>query len=499
MTIFPAVSPCSLRRGLVTALVLSAVVCCVATKTSSAAAAEGRPPNVLLITADDMNWDSLGVTGCKIPQITPNIDKLARQGMLFMHAHVTIAVCQPCREVLMTGRYPDRNGGRGFEPIRADVPTLQESLDRADYFQGIMAKVPHLAPQRKFCWDVVVDARELGVGRDPKLFYQHAKAFFEQAKAQGRPFFLMANSQDPHRPFPRSAQLQRKTAGRNPATRRRAGFPDVTRVIGPEEVEVPGFLPDIPDVRKEVAQYFTAVHRCDQAVGGVLKALEETGLADDTLVMLLSDHGMAFPFAKTNVYFSSTRTPWIVRWPGVVEPEGIDREHFISGIDFMPTVLDAAGLPPVDGMDGRSFAPVLRGEKQPGRDHVYTVFHQTAARRSYEMRSVQTARFGYLFSPWSDGETVFKNESQSGLTFRAMQLAAQSDPALAARVKLFQYRVVEEFYDYQNDPCALRNLIDDPQYQAEIENLRARMHQIMKSIDDPLLEAFEETTGQESR
>ena len=499
MPIFPAVLPRCFRRGLITALALATVVCCATVESTTAGAAEDRPLNVLLITVDDMNWDSLGVTGCKIPQITPNIDKLAREGMLFTHGHVTIAVCQPCREVLMTGRYPDRNGGRGFQPIRTDVPTLQESLDRADYFQGIMAKVPHLAPQSKFCWDVVVDAGQLGAGRDPKLFYQHAKAFFEQAKAQGKPFFLMANSQDPHRPFPRSAQQQQKTAGKEGTPRRAGSSPGVTRVIRPEEVEVPGFLPDIPDVREEVAQYFTAVHRCDQAVGGVLKALEETGLADDTLVMLLSDNGMAFPFAKTNVYLASTRTPWIVRWPGVVAPGGIDREHFISGIDFMPTVLDAAGLPQVDGMDGRSFAPVLRGEKQPQRDHVYTVFHETSGRKSFEMRSVQTARFGYLFNPWSDGETVFKNESQSGLTFRAMQLAAQGDPALAARVKLFQYRVVEEFYDYQNDPCALRNLIDDPQYQAEIDNLRGRMHQIMKSIDDPLLEAFEEITGQESR
>lgn len=481
---------------LLAALTLVAVVCSTAVDPASAEQQRGRL-NVLLITADDMNWDSLGVTGCKIPGITPNLDKLAGEGMRFVHGHVTIAVCQPCREVLMTGRYPDRNGGRGFQPINTDVPTLQESLRAAGYLNGILAKVPHLAPQSKFCWDRVVPAGELGRGRDPKLYYEHAKEFFEMAKSQSKPFFLMANTQDPHRPFPRSAQQQQKSNRRkNAPPRKTAAWPGASRVIQPEEVEVPGFLPDVPEVRKEVAQYFTAVHRCDQAVGGVLKALEEAGLAESTLVMFLSDNGMAFPFAKTNVYLSSTRTPWLVRWPGVVKAGVIDREHFISGIDFMPTALDAAGLPQVEGMDGRSFVPVLKGEKQPERDHVYTVFHRTAGRRDFEMRCVQTARFGYLFNPWSDGKTVFLNESQSGLTFRAMQRAAETDPGVAARVKLFRYRVPEEFYDYENDPCARKNLIDDPRHQEEIKKLRGRMLEIMRSIDDPLTEKLQEVVQQ---
>lgn len=520
MTIRQAVCKQLARWGLLATVALAAALGSVAVRSASAGEKTGRL-NVLLITADDMNWDSLGVTGCKIPNITPNLDRLAGQGMRFLHGHVTIAVCQPCREVLMTGRYPDRNGGRGFEPIRPDVPTLQESLRAAGYLNGIMAKVPHLAPQPKFCWDVVVSGGQLGRGRNPKLYYQRAKAFFKQAKAEGRPFFLMANAQDPHRPLagsqqenrrqqpkpkPRQAnsgdkqqkQKPRRAKNSDKQRPRRAKpkaktvpWPNLTRVIRPEEVEVPGFLPDIPEVRREVAQYFTSVHRCDQVVGAVLRALRETGLAESTLVMFLSDNGMAFPFAKTNVYLTSTRTPWIVRWPGVVRPGVIDREHFISGIDFMPTILDALGLAEVEGMDGRSFVPVLRGEKQPWRDHVYTVFHQTSARRDYEMRSIQTARFGYIFNPWSDGKTVFLNESQSGLTFRAMQRAAETDPAIAARVKLFQYRVPEEFYDYRNDPCALENLIDNPRYKEEIARLRARMLKIMRSIDDPLFEQLE--------
>ena len=451
-------------------------------------------PNVLLITADDMNWDSLGVTGCTIPGISPNLDKLASQGMRFAHAHVTVAVCMPCREVLMTGRYPHRNGAVGFHPIRADVPTLQEQLDKAGYVQGILGKVPHLAPQRKFCWDLVVGANELDAGRSPELYYQHAKAFIEKAKAAGKPFFLMANSHDPHRPFVGSQQERGKFRARVKAGK---PLPKASRVYKPEEIEVPGFLPDIPDVRKEVAQYFGSAHRSDETAGAVLRALEETGLADNTLVMFLSDHGMAFPFAKTNCYLNSTKTPWIVRWPGKVTAGAVDGEHFISGIDFMPTILEATGVAPPQGMDGRSFLPLLLGGQQEGRGFVYTVFDQTAGRKNYPMRCLQTRRFGYIFNPWSDGKTVFRNESQSGLSMKAMRQAAERDKAIAARVRLFLYRVREELYDFEKDPDGLHNLADVPKYRAELDRMRKAMLAHMGRIGDPQLPALKKQIGAE--
>ena len=143
-------------------------------------------------------------------------------------------------------------------------------------------------------------------------------------------------------------------------------------------------------------------------MGRLLDALDDTGMANSTLVMFLSDHGMAFPFAKTNVWLNSTRTPWVVRWPGVVEGGQVDTEHFISAIDYMPTVLDALDVDIPAGVNGRSFLPVLQGDDQDGRDLVFTQFHETSARREYPMRSVQDARFGYIFNAWSDGRLVFK-------------------------------------------------------------------------------------------
>ena len=446
--------------------------------------AAAERPNVVLITVDDMNWDSVGVFGSPIPNITPHIDRLAREGMRFERAHVTIAICQPTRAVWMTGRYPHRSGALGFDRIRRGVPTLVEALSEAGYYTGLMAKVPHVVPSRRHAWNEIVKGTELGFGRDPIRYYRRAKEFFDRAAQSGKPFFLMANAQDPHRPFAGSDQERRRW--KNPMTR-----PVARKTFSPSEIPVPGFLPDLPQVRQEMAEYFASVHRADETVGAVLRALDESGRADQTLVMFLSDHGMPLPFAKTNCYYHSTRTPWIVRYPSVTRAGSVDRDHFISGVDLAATVLDAVGLPPLEGCDGTSFLPLLRGESQKGRDRVFTYINTTAAKRSYPMRAVQDARYGYIWNGWSDGKTTFHNESQSGRTMAAMRRAAKKDPAIAARVDLFLHRVPEELYDYQSDPDALHNLANDPKYRDELERYRRILLDHMKQTNDPQLTAFQ--------
>ncbi len=368
------------------------------------------------------------------------------------------------------------------------MPTLQEQLRGAGYLNGIFSKTEHLAPQAKFCWDYFKPPAEMGAGRSPSFYYRHTAEFLKQAKAAGRPFFLMANSTDPHRPFAGSDQ---EIAGRKKGGKKADRRQPVRRTIAPAEVTVPGFLPDIPEVRREVAEYYTSVYRCDETVGHVLKALAESGLEQNTLVMFLSDNGMSFPYSKTNCYRDSTRTPWIARWPGRIKPGSVDSRHIISGIDFMPTVLDAGGLRQIEGMDGHSFVPLMEGRAQSGRDLVVTVFHETSGRRRFEMRSIQSRRFGYLFNAWSDGKTIFRNESQAGRTFAAMREAAKTDAKIAARVEFFLRRVPEEFYDYQADTHALNNLIADPRFKPEIERMRRELLQWMKRTTDPLAAAFE--------
>lgn len=441
-------------------------------------------PNILLMLADDLNYNSVGCFGCPVDDITPNLDKLAADGMCFDHAHVSIAVCQPSRECLLTGLYPHRNGAPGFMPIAENVQTLTGLLHEEGYFNGIIGKVAHNAPVEKWLWDSVYEMMnaEHCFGRSPYLYHSSAKDFFHQAKSSGKPFFLMANSHDPHRPFAGSEDELTKFWGFNTYA---------PRTYRAEEVWVPKFLPDLPDIRTELAQYYSSVHRLDQTMGGILEELENEGLRENTLVIFMSDNGMAFPFAKANCYLNSTKTPFIARWPGHIAPGSRNSENFIAGIDFTETILEATGLQGRLKTDGLSYLPLLEGREQSEReDIVFTQFNLTSAFNAYPMRCVQTRQFGYIYNDWSDGNTTYKNESQSGLTFKAMVEAGKEDCAIAQRCEFFQHRCPEEFYDFEKDPDALHNLINDPAYQTEINWFRDRLHRNLVETEDPILPQF---------
>ena len=221
-----------------------------------------------------------------------------------------------------------------------------------------------------------------------------------------------------------------------------------------------------------------------------MQALQESGLDNSTLVMFLSDNGIAIPFAKCNVYLASTRTPWIVRWPGVVREGTVDREHFISGIDFFPTVLEAVGLKIPDGLDGFSFLPLLKGQRQSGRQRVFTQIDMKAGGDAVPMRCVQDQRFGYIFNPWSDGKFYYRNNNE-GLTMQAMVEAAEMAPDIAHRVKMFRFRALEELYDLKNDPDCLNNLVGRPEYEKDYKRMQDALHDWMQRTHDPLLSAFE--------
>jgi len=458
--------------------------------------------NVLFITVDDMNRDSVGVYGAKVPNTTPNIDRLASQGLRFEHAHVTVAICQPTRAVWMTGRYPHNNGALGFDEIRAGVPTLPETLRQNGFYTGILGKTHHVVPSRENAFEYRRPREELLYGRSPDLYGTFVAEFLRDARRSDRPFFLMVNTADPHRPFDtRKPAVQRSLADVDAATNGKndwytRDFPAPSRIYQPDEIVVPGFLPDLPEIREEIAMYYSSVRRADDVVGRVLDALKAAGVADNTLVMLKSDHGIAVPFAKTNVWRHSTLTPWIVRWPGAIKPGIHETEHLVAGVDFAPTILEILGIDAMQGMDGRSFLPVLQGRKQDGREFVYTQINTLVTGASYTMRSIQGKRFGLIWNAWSDGTTVFSNESMKGLTWNAMVSAAESDPTVAARVRHFQYRVPLEFYDYAQDPDALANRIHDPQARDTIQALALRLGEFMRSTSDFALPAYERGAGE---
>ena len=441
---------------------------------------EERAPNLLLITADDLNCDSVGAFGSRVKDITPRIDRLAKEGMRFARAHVTIAVCQPCRSVWLTGRYPHRSGGEGFHRLRKkDVPILPQLLRDAGYRVGILGKLRHSTPHASFVWDSAHDRKQLGEGRNPAIYARRARAFFESTKRASKPFFLMANSHDPHRPF--HGNDRRVRYGEE-------GAADPSRVYGRNEVEVPGFLPSLPAVKRELAEYFSSVRRLDDTVGALLDALDASGLAKDTVVVFLSDHGMPLPFAKTNCYPQSTRTPLIVRWPGRVKAGAVDGKHLLGGIDLMPTLLDLAKVKLPAGVDGRSFRPLLEGREQGGWDAVFTQFYATSARRAYPMRCILTSRYAYIINPWAGGDLAFKNESQAGRTMRAMRRAAREDPAIQRRVEHFLHRVPSELYDLEKDPSCLHNLVASESHADVRRELSARLLAWQKRTKDPLLD-----------
>ncbi|GLZ07530.1 sulfatase atsG [Actinomadura sp. NBRC 104412] len=436
--------------------------------------------NILLITADDMSADTPGCFGGH-PAATPAIDRLAGQGMRFEKAHVPIAVCQPSRSALITGLWPHRNGAEGFGPIRPGVPVLTDLLRDAGYRCGILGKVEHLQPVDRFGWELVRTRDELGAGRDPAAYASAAAGFM----ARGRPWFLMANAHDPHRPFHGSDQEREMFAEE---TRER--IPAPSKTFGPDDVDVPGFLPDLPGVRLEIAEYHGSARRCDDVVDALLTVLDGSGERDRTLVVFLSDNGMAFPYAKANCYLQSTRTPLVVRWPGRARPSSVDARHFVSGLDLFPTVCEAAGVAPPGDIDGRSIVPLLEGGHEPGRDHIVTTFHETSAKERFEMRAIQTSRFGYIWNHWSDGVPRYRAENMSGRTWAAMLQNAEHDPAVLARTDFYLRRAPEEFYDLADDPHGLTNLIADASRDGDIAELRTRLADTLAGTDDPLYDTY---------
>lgn len=449
-----------------------------------------KRPNIVMIVADDMNWDTPGCFGGAAPDITPNIDRLASEGIRFEHAYVNIAVCTPSRSVMLTGLYSQNNGAEGFQRVHPGTPTLPAILSEEGYLCGTIGKP--LRQQDVFHWSVNYRWQGAGDenrwGRDPEVYRRFAKSFFQMAKVSKQPFFLMASSHDPHRPYG-----SEKTDA--PHFERMKS----SRTYKPSEVKVPGFLPDISDVRKEMAGYCTSARRLDDMVGEILSELAKTKNADDTIVVFLSDHGMSAPFAKSNCYVESTRTPLIIRWPKQIQKQHIDLGHMISVVDLLPTLLEAVGLPLPEKLDGRSFFPLMKGEKQSGRDAIFAQFHHIHGRNPYPMRSIITKDHAYLFNAWSDGERTYRAESMAGLTYRAMKKEVEKNPGLAKRVYHLEHRTVEEFYDLRKDPFCLENLLPYKDQGAAfklgneaLEMLRQKLRTWMVEYNDFALEALDQ-------
>jgi N-sulfoglucosamine sulfohydrolase len=453
--------------------------------------------NVVVFSVDDMDITSVNCYGNPLPGLTPHMDQLASQGMRFLHAHVSSPICMPCRQSMMTGLHSHRNGSFGFVEVeKGACPSLSGLLMDAGYYTASIGKG---RDYKAFPWDYCKD----GLGADgwysrkPESFYQEAQKAIRAAQKAGKPFYLGVNTSDPHRPWPGSGQEKEAVEKLRRKFPTVPGYPVMPPVCSEADVPLLPYLPDLPDIRTETVQYLTAVHRADDALGRILQLLDEEGLSENTLFVFFSDHDAAMPTAKQNTYRHSSEVPLMIRWPGTVKAGSVDRDHMVSTLDLMPTVLEAAGVPVPEKQDGRSMLPILKGGKQAGRDFVMTTYNYIEPGvQVFPMRAIHTKEWSYVFNPWSDGVITRERsgnqptENQGGLTFAAMQEAAKTDPDMRKRVDYILLRRRDELFDLRRDPFSFDNLADSPEYSGQLELMKKTMAGEMARTEDPLLEGL---------
>ncbi len=469
--------------------------------------------NLVIITSDDNDVEALGCYGCPLREITPNIDRLAKQAVRFTEAYTTSPTCQPSRLSLMTGRHPQTNGNTGHvDPLKPGVETLAVSLKQAGYFTAIVGKEANYLPGEAFDWDrhnLTADtwapaSEYWSMWRSPEGFYQGTRELIGAAESSGKPFFLHLNTSDPHRPWPGNvdelwhlAQFERQWK------KRPSPLEPFRTPYSPWEAPVPAYLADLPGVRVDLAQYYSAMRRADRAVGQILKALDEAAATDSTIVIYLADQGAPFPMSKQSLYRVGTRIPLIIKWPGITNPSGVIDSTMISIIDVMPTLLEGLGLPEVREMDGRSFLQLLKGASDRHRDRVFTSYNYALPGvQVFPMRAVQTREFLYIYNAWHGEKNPIGGaalrydgliDPLMGHCWKSMKEGAATDEELATRVEFIKNRVPEEFYDLSKDPDCRVNLIGNTEYSTQVVQLRQTVEDQMRKTGDPLLAKLEGT------
>ncbi|MDD7985561.1 sulfatase-like hydrolase/transferase [Lentisphaera marina] len=266
-----------------------------------------------------------------------------------------------------------------------------------------------------------------------------------------------------------------------------------SRIFKPEEIVIPAFLPQTDKVRLEMAAYYSTVRRADDSIGNVIQALKDSGVYDETIIVFLSDHGIPEPFGKTTNYYNGSHTPLTVRWPGRTKAGSVDNDHMIGSVDIFPSVLEILGIEQEKGLDGRSFASILKGEKQGARDYVVTMYEENVGGNRQPTRSIITKEYGYIYNLWSDGERKFASATKGTLAYKEMaRLAAEGDIHWQKRLNMYNHRQSEELYNYHVDPHALKDLSKNPEYAEKIKELRATLAKSMEHTGDPLLKLFKE-------
>ncbi|MCB1103932.1 MAG: sulfatase [Opitutaceae bacterium] len=438
-------------------------------------------PNILFIVPEDLG-PQLGCYGDPVAR-TPRIDALARAGVCFTNASVPYSICSPSRACCLTGLYPQQNGHLGlathnFEYYRPDTPNLVTRLQTAGYRTGIIGKL-HVNPESAFPFDFTSLMHEANFKREVPMetYVNSARQFWRES--DGQPWFLTVNFPDAHLPFVRQAD----------------GRP--ARLHNPDDVRLPSWVGvDSPRLREITADYYNCIARVDEWTGALLDALDAAGLADNTLVCFICDHGPQFARGKGTVYQAALHVPFIMRGPGVTV--GTVRDELVANVDLAPTVLTAAGLPLDDEFLGRSLQPLLAAAPAP--DWPQEQFAVTTGSFPYNCfisESVRCGRWKLIWTPPQTGPNPIAGSYLHNGTERPFRVitALQTDeyaalpPAVAAAYARWENPPVYELYDLENDPDEWHDLAGDPRHAAIRDQLVARLQNFQRATRDPFADA----------
>jgi N-sulfoglucosamine sulfohydrolase len=454
---------------------------------------QGAPPgrpNFLILIADDMGWADCGAYGNRGVR-TPNIDRLAKEGMRFDRAILTCSSCSPSRASMMTGRYPHNADAEQLHwPLPRAQVTFVEKLKAAGYWTAAAGKW-HIGDEVKDRFDVVAEAGTAGFQLPPGPKARRARMVAEEdesgcanwlpalrSRPKDKPFFLWLAALDPHRDYKPNA---------------------IARPHQPEQVVVPPYLPDTLEVRRDLALYYDEIARLDENIGKVLEELDTQRVASNTVVMFLSDNGRPFPRCKTTVYESGIRTPLIVRWTAKVRPGSVC-DSLISSIDLAPTLLDLGGVEPPPTLQGRSFAKLFDDPAAKIREYAFAErnWHDYDAHG----RAVRTERFKYIRNFDLELPNTPPADAVRSPTFQSMRrlraAGKLSEPQMSCFIKP---RPEEELYDLEADPHELRSLAGDSKYAGTLKELRAALQKWQTETADPVpglrsADEFDRETGE---
>ena len=464
--------------------------------TCGAAIAQAAPKNIVLFVCDDLSPD-LGCYGNRAIR-TPNLDRLAAEGVRFNHAFCTTASCSASRSVILTGLHNHANAQYGHEHayhhFRAydDVASLPTMLSAAGYRTARIGKL-HVGPPEVFRFDQTL----AGPDRNAVEMAERCRGFLSDPS--DKPFFLYICPADPHRS---AGSVETDPLKPNPFGNKPGGFAGVDeQKYSPADVIVPPFLPDTPVCRAELAQYYQSVSRIDQGVGRLMEILRASGRLDDTLIVFMSDHGIAFPGSKTTLYEPGMRIPLIVRGPGIGR-RGAASDALVSIVDLVPTLLDFAGAKPgKTKLHGRSFLSVatadksdagkLAADKLEGWDEVYAshTFHEITM--YYPMRVVRTRKYKLIWNIASGLPFPFASDLWEAPTWQ--EVYRRGPDALYGKrtVKNYIHRPKFELYDLERDPDEIVNLADRPESAAVLADLQGKLKQFQTRTKDPWLSKWD--------